>query len=176
MLMRILRMLAGMAAGVWLGAMILIAIVAQTTFATMRTTGVDEPNSVAGQVMARNFSKFDIIQMVCASIVLLWQIAAWFGGARSLMHRVRFIAVAVAFCLACYSATVLTPRIAGMGQQLSVSDIEAKAIFDDFHHSAVRLSQINLILVAFIAGTLAWAGANRTTVGSHSSGFPLANS
>ena len=61
MIMKLFQAIATTAGGVWLGGMVLMAIVASTTFGVMRTTGVEHPDSIAGQVMAKNFARFDTV-------------------------------------------------------------------------------------------------------------------
>lgn len=168
MMMGILRMVATAAAGVWLGGMILIAIVAQTTFTVMRTTGVEHPNSIAGQVMARNFSKFDKVQLICAGILIVWQVLRLVMGRRTIADCLRMALILLATGLLVYSASVLTPKITGLQSAVAGPDPEAavKAIFDDFHETAVRISKINLILVAGIIFSLAWNPRNGRTSAS----------
>lgn len=165
--MRLFRTLATMAAGVWLGAMVLIAVVAQTTFSTMRITDVTNPNAIAGRIMAKNFSRFDVLQMTCAAIIVLWQVIQLLVGPRQRRDWVRSMMIVVACGLLTYSVAVLTPTITDMQTQVAQNDVEVKAVFDRFHQKAVRVSKINLIMVALIAGTLAWPGLrNERTIDS----------
>jgi len=156
--MNALRALATTAAGVWLGGMILIAIVAATTFSEMRQTGVEHPNAVAGQVMAKNFSRFDKLQMVCAAVLLVWQTAQLVVGRRRLGDWLRTAMILSAVGLLIYSAWVLTPRILDLQTAVASANPDAavKAVFDEFHRTAVRVSKINLLLLAAIVLSLAW--------------------
>ena len=158
MLMRVLRVLATTSAGVWLGGMVLIAIVAQTTFSQMREVGVEQPNAIAGRIMAVNFSRFDMMQMACAAVLVIWQAARLMSGRRGLGDWLRTGAILSAAGLLAYSTHVLTPRILSLQDTVAGLDSEAKAkaVFDDFHRSAVRVSKANLVLVAGIAFSMAW--------------------
>lgn len=157
MISTILRSFATTAAGVWLGAMILIAIVAQTTFSEMRQTGVSQPNAVAGRIMAKNFSKFDRIQWVCAALLVGSQVGRIALGERSKAEWVRLALMAGAASLFLYSAMELTPQIVNLQSEVAGVDAEAaaKAAFDSFHESSVRIAKINLVLVLAIVLSLA---------------------
>ncbi len=168
MLASILRAIAIAAAGVWLGGMVLFAIVAQTNFQTMRATGVEHPDAIAGQVMAKNFARFDGVQMACASVLfgsLLIRLAA---GRRRWMDWFRFCLAFAAACILAYSGAVLTPKIAGLQSAVAGADPDAavRAIFDDFHVTAVRLSKINLGLVAILLGTLGFVPPSKRPIGA----------
>ena len=160
-----LRALACTAAGVWLGAIILIAIVAQTTFGVMPSTGVERPNTVAGRVMARNFARFDTVQMICGGVLLAAQGGILASARRTRRDALRTLFIAAACGLMLYSAWVMTPRITNMQPAIAAADSESavKAEFADFHRTAVRLSQINLVLVLVLALELAWPQARKAT-------------
>lgn len=162
MILDLLRALAAAAAGVWLGGMIVIAVVAQTTFSEMRGIGVDRPDWIAGQVMARNFAKFDTIQMVCAALLLTWQAVVLVAGERGTSQWLRLAAILLASGLLVYSVTVLTPKILYLQSWAGQPEADAKArlLFDDFHRSAVRVSMMNLVLVTAILFSLAWRAPN----------------
>lgn len=176
MLTSILRAIAIAAAGVWLGGMILIAIVAQTTFQTMRTTGVEHPDAVAGQIMAKNFTRFDKVQMACASVLFGSQLLQLAAGRRTWMDWFRFGLTLAAACVLAYSGAVLTPKIAGLQSAVAGADADAavRAVFDDFHESAVRLSKINLCLVAVLLGTLAYVPPPKKLIGADADSHPPA--
>lgn len=158
MMMRVLRVLATTSAGVWLGGMVLIAIVAQTTFSQMREIGVERPNAIAGQIMAVNFSRFDAMQMACAGVLVVWQAARLLSGRRRFGDWLRTGAILLAVGLLAYSTQVLTPRILTLQGAVAGpdSEAEARAVFDDFHRGAVLVSKINLVLVTGIVFSLAW--------------------
>lgn len=158
-------MIATSAAGVWLGGMILIAIVAQTTFAVMRETGVDQPNALAGQIMAKNFLRFDMVQLGCAGILVLWNVIHIISGGRSLLDWLRLVVILLATALLLYSVSVLTPKITNLQSAVASADPDTaiKAIFDDFHETAVRISKANLILVAMVLFSLAWLPKGKPT-------------
>jgi hypothetical protein len=164
MFMRVFQVLATTTAGAWLGGMILIAIVAQTTFSQMREVDVDRPNAIAGRIMAVNFSRFDTMQMVCAAVLVLWQTARLLSARRHVGDWLRTVAILAAVGLLAYSSQVLTPRILSLQNAVAGPDAEAhaRALFDEFHRGAVLISKINLVLVAGIVFTLAWrSGAGR---------------
>lgn len=152
MFMSLFRAIAQAAAGVWLGGMILIAIVAQTTFGVMRTTGVDRPNAVAGQVMARNFLRFDRVQLVCVCVLVAWQAAALILRPPAARDVVRSLLIVAAAGLFLYSSQTLTPRILDLQPVMAAADPDAAMTerFDEFHETAVRIAQVNLVLVLFI--------------------------
>ncbi len=137
------------AAGAWLGGMIVIAIVAQTTFGVMRTTDVSQPNAIAGRVMATNFKRFDKVQIVCAVPVAAWAIARVMSRSRRRRDWVRAGLVAAACTILAYNAGVMTPRIESMQSDVADADTDAKikAAFDSYHATAVRLAQANLMIV-----------------------------
>lgn len=158
MIKNLSRAIATAAAGVWLGGMVLMAIVAQTTFQVMRTTGVEHPNSIAGQVMATNFTRFDTVQMICAGVLVAWQTAHLALGGRSARDWLRLGLIIAAAGLLAYSIRVLTPQITHLQPVLQSAnpDVAVKALFDKFHETAVLISKINLFLLLFIVIELAW--------------------
>jgi len=145
--------LACAAAGTWLGGMILIAIVAQTTFSVMRTTGVSQPNAIAGRVMASNFKRFDKVQIVCAVPVVAWAMARVMSRTQRRRDWIRVALVAAACAILAYNAGVMTPRIESMQGDVAGADADAKvkAAFDSYHATAVRLAQANLVIVLALA-------------------------
>lgn len=141
--------LACAAAGSWLGGMILIAIVAQTTFSVMRTTDVAQPNAIAGRVMAQNFIRFDVVQIACAAAVAAWAVGRVMSGTRRRRDWIR-LGMVVAVCgILAYNAGVMTPRIESMQGDVAGADVDArvKAAFESYHATAVRLAQANLLIV-----------------------------
>lgn len=163
MLSRVCRVTSCVAAGIWLGGLIVIAIVAQTTFAVMRTTGVEQPNALAGKVMARNFARFDVLQGICAAALLAGATALALGGARNLRTASRLLLVLACCGLFAYSALVLTPGITQMQPSLQAVDADGaiKSAFDAFHARAVRVSQAIMLLVLILAVELAWPEGHR---------------
>lgn len=159
---KLLHALGTMAAGVWLGAMILIAVVAQTTFQTARTLGIASPDALAGKIMAANFSRYDKVQGICAAVLVVTQIVAPILRLRfSPRDRFRLSAIFVACICFVYGAMVLTPQIQQLQGPIDSSDVDdaIRATFDQFHKSAVMLSKINLVLLALIVLEMAWPGA-----------------
>lgn len=155
-----LRALGTTAAGAWLGGMILIAIVAQTTFSEMRKTEVSQPNAIAGRVMAKNFSRFDAVQWICVGLLAASQLGRMAMGDRSRGEWVRLGLIAIAGALFAYSALVMTPGILGLQETVAGENAEVavKAAFDSFHETSVRIAKVNLILVFSIALSLAMGG------------------
>ena len=156
---KLLHALGTLAAGVWLGAMVLIAVVAQTTFETMRTLGVSSPDALAGKIMAANFTRYDKVQGVCAAVLFVTQIIAPLLRLRfSVRDRFRLSAILAACILFAYGALVLTPQIKQLQGPLDTSGTEdgIRAVFDQFHKSAVMLSKLNLALLALIVIEMAW--------------------
>ena len=158
---RFLHTLCTIAAGVWLGGMILIAMVAMNTFRVMRSLDVASPDAFAGRIMAENFASFDKVQLICAAVLLAGL------GLTALIVRWR-AATVVRLCLAIaatgvlvYSVQFLTPRITALQADVAAaqSDSEVRRIFEEFHASAVTLSRINLALLSVLLVSLAWSGA-----------------
>lgn len=152
MFMTIVRAIAQTAAGIWLGAIVMMAIVAPTTFSVMRTVDVDRPNTIAGKVMAKNFFRFDKVQIACAAVIVAWQLASLSMGRRTTRDKVRTGIIVVASGLMLYSAMVMTPKIANMQADIASPDAEAavKAAFDAFHATAVRIVQAVMVLVLIL--------------------------
>ena len=157
MIMKLFQAIATTAGGVWLGGMVLMAIVASTTFGVMRTTGVEHPDSIAGQVMAKNFARFDTVQMTCAGVLVAWQIVHMAFGGRHGRDWLRLGLIVAAAGLLAYSVRVLTPQITDLQPALQSADpdVAMKAAFDKFHSTAVRISKINLILLLVIVVEMA---------------------
>lgn len=152
MFMNVFRALAHTAAGVWLGGMVMLAIVAPTTFGVMRTTGVENPNAIAGQVMARNFVRFDKVQMICAIVLVLWTASMIISRRTARRDWIRTALVAAATGLMLYSAWNMTPQILDLQPILAGPEPDAamRRAFDQFHATAVRVSQLLLILLVTI--------------------------
>ncbi|MEK6643434.1 MAG: DUF4149 domain-containing protein [Planctomycetota bacterium] len=165
MILRLLRTLATAAAGVWLGGMIVIAIVASTTFGVMRTTDVARPNTIAGQVKAKNFARFDRVQLVCGGLLASWQVASFLSGQRSRRDVMRSVLIALAVTQMLVSALHMTPKIASMQPALGAADSEVvvKAAFDDFHKSAVLLSQATMLIVLAVLLEMTWPARSGRT-------------
>lgn len=159
---KLLHAIGTMAAGVWLGAMILIAVVAQTTFQTTRTLGVATPDALAGKIMAANFTRYDKVQGICAAVLVVTQIAAPILRLRfAPRDRFRLGAIFMACIFFVYGAMVLTPQIKQLQGPIDSSGVDdaIRATFDQFHKSAVMLSKINLAILALIMLEMAWPGA-----------------
>lgn len=158
------RAIAHTAAGIWLGGIIVIAIVAQATFSEMRNSGVERPNAVAGQVMARNFGRFNVVQISCAAALLLWQGAELALRRRGPREWFRFSLIVVATGLLAYHVVVLTPKIVDFQPLLAQPDAEEaiRAAFQEFHRTAVRVSQALLVIVATITIEMALPLSRRT--------------
>lgn len=172
-MIRLFRMLSIAAAGVWLGAMILIAIVAATTFGEMRTIeGIERPNYVAGRVMAKNFARYDRIQLFCAGVIVLSHVGL--AAARGMRGGdwLRAPLLAAALLVTLYGAFRLTPTIQNMQDAVAGAadpEAEVKRVFDGFHRTAVTLSKLNMALVAILLFSLAWSRdtGSRLEPGSH---------
>ncbi len=158
MFMNLFRALAHTAGGVWLGGIIVVAIVAQTTFGVMRTTDVEKPDAIAGQVMAKNFGRFDVVQICCAATLLSWQVVSLATQNRSPRSWLRFGLIVIAGGLLTYNVAVLTPKIIDMQPLLARPDAEKaiRAAFQDFHNTAVRVSQTMLFVLLFITIEMGW--------------------
>lgn len=164
---RLMHILATLAAGVWLGGMILVAIAAQSTFVVLNAEDhIAQPNAVAGRVMAPTFSKFDKVQLICAAVLLFGTGVSAVLARRKLGPVLRLIAVGVATGFLIYSVQFLSPQILDMQSDIAgaKTDSEIRAAFDQFHDSAVMISKINLALVSFTLIGLAWSGPLRDTV------------
>lgn len=159
-MLKYIRSLQTLAAGAWLGGMILIAIVAATTFRVMRETDVASPNTIAGRVMAKNFQRFDLVQGACAVVLVIGQgviIASNQRHAREWFHAVL---IAAAGGLLIYSVVEITPKILEMQDAVGRPDPEAavRVIFDSIHATSVKIAKVNLLVVAILTISL---GATR---------------
>ena len=156
---KLFHALGALAAGVWLGAMVLIAVVAQTTFETMRTLGVAGPDVLSGKIMAANFSRYDKVQGICAGVLIVTQLLTPIMRLRfSMRDRLRLSAIFAACVLFGYGAFVLTPQLTELQGPIDPSGAEdgIRDVFDQFHKSAVMLSKLNLALLALIVLEMAW--------------------
>ena len=118
----------------------------------------------AGKIMAVNFGSFDKIQLGCAGVLLLCL------GVTAALSRKKFgpvfrlvLAIFAAAALI-YSVQFLTPKIESLQATVATAEAESEAqkTFDEFHDSAVRISTINLGLLAVVLISLGWAGPART--------------
>jgi len=167
---RLLHTLSVLAAGVWLGGMILVAIAAQSTFSVLNAEeNLAQPNAVAGRVMAPTFSKFDKVQLICAVVLLIGTGAIAALAKRKLGPVLRLLAAGIATGFLIYSVQFLSPKIFAMQDDVAgaKSDSEIRAAFDEFHESAVFVSKVNLALVTFTLIGLAWTGPLRETVANN---------
>lgn len=159
MMMRLVRALSHTAAGIWLGGLVVLAIVAPTTFSVMRETGVDQPNAIAGQVMAKNFLRFDLVQLICGIVLLGGLLMLLAIGPRRMRDWLRIAAAGAAVLLMLYSTMVMTPQILNLQPLLAEPDADAavRAAFEAFHSTAVRVSQALLLLLLLINLEMAFA-------------------
>ncbi len=167
---RLLHTLAVLAAGVWLGGMILVAIAAQSTFSVLNAEEkLAQPNAIAGRVMAPTFSKFDKVQLSCAVVLLIGTGCVTVLARRKGGPMLRFLMVGVATGFLVYSVQFLSPQILAMQDDVAGanSDAEIRAAFDEFHESAVFVSKVNLALVSLTLIGLAWSGPLRDTIASN---------
>jgi hypothetical protein len=172
MLLTLLRVLTGLAASVWLGGLVAMAIVAQTTFGVMPATGVASPAAVAGQVMARNFARFDVVQIICAGLLALLQAAALATGQRGARVWARALLVLSACGALAYQVLLVTPRITGLQAAVSSPTVEAevRAVFDGFHDSAVQVYRALLAILLVLMVDVGIGGDRRTKPAGAASG------
>ncbi len=150
MIATVLRAIAIIAGGVWIGGLVVLgAIVAPTTFRVMRTLDVENPNALAGQIMAKNFARFDYVQIACAVALLGWQIVHMVSGGNGRRDWFRFALIIAAVGLLAYSVGVITPEILDMQPLLRSADPDAavRAHFDAIHGTSVRVAQAMLFCV-----------------------------
>lgn len=163
---RLMHTLSTLAAGVWLGGMVLLGpIVAKHTFRMMRTFDVAYPDAMAGKVMAASFVQFDKVQLICAGLLLLSLGIVAVSARRKFAPVTRLCIAIVATGFLAYSVQFLTPKITSMQDEVATAETESKvrATFDEFHESAVLISKINLFLLAVLILSLGWTGPPRTT-------------
>lgn len=163
-----LRALAQTAAGIWLGGLITLAIVAPTTFGVLRETGVDNPNALAGQVMARNFVRFDMVQLICGIVLLGGLMILLAVGPRRTRDWIRIGGAGAAVSMMLYSAMVMTPQILDMQPLLAepYADEAVRMAFDAFHATAVRVSQTLLFLLLALNLEMAWPNTTASLRGT----------
>lgn len=157
---RLLHSLAIVAAGVWLGGMIMIALVAANTFHTMNMIEVAHPSAAAGRIMAGNFGHFDTLQLACAGILVVGCGVGVLASRRKFGPLTRLILSLIATGAMLYSVQFLTPKLESLQHTVATADAEsqAKKTFDEFHDSAVMISKINLALIGIVALSLGWSG------------------
>lgn len=157
---RFLHTLSIIAAGVWLGGMILMIFVAMNTFQIMRTIDVEYPNAAAGRIMAVNFGHLDMIQLICAAILVIGTGISALVSRRKFGPLTRLVLSLIATGALIYSVQFITPKIEAMQHKVATADAEsqAKKTFDEFHDSAVMISKLNLALISLVAFSLGWAG------------------
>lgn len=158
---RFFHMLCTLAAGVWLGGMVLIGpFVAKNTFQIMPTIVAEHPSAAAGRIMAKNFSDFDTIQLVCAGVLIVGLGVLAVTARRKFGPVTRLLMALVASGTLIYSVQFLTPKITSMQDVVATAENESdiKKTFDDFHESAVTIAKINLTLVAIVLLSLGWGG------------------
>jgi hypothetical protein len=155
--MKALRAIATVAAGAWLGGMILIPIVAATTFGRIRDAQLADADALAGRVMAPIFGHFDTIQLVCAGIVLLAAVVRVVSIGPRRRSVIGLLLTLAASGLLLYSVTTVTPQILDLQDSVAGESVapDAQATFDRFHKQAERIGKINLLLVFIIAMELA---------------------
>lgn len=158
MIAKIFRALAQTTAGIWLGSIIAMAIVAPTTFRVARETGIDRPNYIAGRIMARNFSHFDKLQAICAALLVIWHIAELAGKTRTTRLWLQSAITLSAAAMLGYSALVLTPQILNLQETVAGADADAatRAAFDTFHQTSVLIAKMNLGLVFLLSLLISW--------------------
>ncbi len=157
---RFLHTLSIIAAGIWLGGMIVIALVAMNTFRTMRTIYVANPDAAAGQIMAGNFEYFDTVQLACAAVLVIGTGISALVSRRKFGPLTRLILSLIATGALIYSVQFITPKIEAMQHTVATADAESqvKQTFDEIHESAVMISKLNLALIGLVAFSLGWSG------------------
>ena len=172
MLIKAMRALAMTAAGAWLGGLTLIAVVAQSTFVTMRTTGVARPDAISGQVMAPTFVRFEWMQGIFAGTILLWASSRLFSASRTRRDLVRMGMIVAAAGLLGYASQVLTPKIVQLQPLLrsQTPEGEIKKQFDEFHSASVQSSMILIVLVLALCLEMAWPRCEVNAIGLRQNG------
>lgn len=159
---KLLHMLATLAAGVWVGGMVLIGpIIAKNTFEIMREKiDVAYPNAAAGRIMAVNFQQFDTVQLACAGVLLVCLAISAVLARQKFGPITRLLMALVATGMLIYSVQFLTPKIASMQKDVATAADESavRKSFDEFHESAVRVAKINLSLLVLVTLSLGWSG------------------
>ncbi|MCB9858229.1 MAG: DUF4149 domain-containing protein [Phycisphaerales bacterium] len=158
---RLFHMLCTLAAGVWLGGMVMIGpFVAKNTFQVMPKIVAEHPNAAAGKIMAKNFSDFDMVQLICAGVLIVGLGILAVGARRKFGPIMRLLMTLVASGTLIYSVQFLTPKITSMQDVVATAENESdiKRTFDEFHESAVMIAKVNLALIAVVLLSLGWAG------------------
>jgi hypothetical protein len=170
-----------LAAGLWLGTLVMAGVTAAVMFTSMRTlepelgrfaayTG-DQSNLGAGFLQNRIFLAGDVIQFVCATLVLATTIAmlAFFGlPLRRISSAVRLFALGAVMILASYQLFVLSPRMqtnverywqaAEAGENDAAES--ARLAFSADHPTASRVLGATALSVAILLAAGAWSAAS----------------
>ena len=137
--------------GIWLGAIIMLGIMAGTVFhlAPSRT--------LAGMLIGAVIAKMNILEWVCAAIALLssaWLLVHNWNGARK-WRIVEFGGILLATALLWYYSMVVNPHLNDLRQQIGDFDhpqatpayVQARDEFDAGHKLSSTLVQINMIVI-----------------------------
>lgn len=170
-----------LAAGLWLGTLVMSGVTAAVMFTTMRTLDPefgrfaayagDQSNIGAGFIQNRIFLAGDVVQFIAATLVLATMIAmlAFFGlPLRRISSAVRLFALGAAMILASYQLFVLSPRMqANVSQYWQEAEAgnndaaeAARVAFEADHPTASRTLGATALFTAILLASGAWSAAS----------------
>jgi len=117
--------LAMLAAGVWVGGIVCVAVFAQSTFKVLGP----EQRELAGTVTSRMFVLFGWIQLTCAALGLLGAFLMYVGGRRGSAAVVFGLLAAAAIGAVAYNMW-LVPKMEGLRQAGKSAGPEFKQMHD----------------------------------------------
>lgn len=189
-----------MAAGLWLGALVMAGATAGILFTTMRTLGPsfdlfaaysgDQSNLGAGFLQNRVFLALDAIQFGAATLILATTIAgiAFFRlPLRRVSSAIRLVALGIAMVLLSFHLFVLTPRMQSnaldywaAAERGDAAQAETSyAAFDADHPTARRVLMGTMLSVLVLLTSGVWgamsAGATGETHRAEVKGKPAAH-
>jgi hypothetical protein len=154
----ILSILKTLAIGIWIGAIVMLGIMAPTVFhlAPSRT--------LAGMLIGAVIERMNILEWVCACVALLAAasplVRNWKHATR--LRLVEFAAILFATALLCYYSMVVNPNLNDLRARIvdfehpntSTTYIQACADFDAGHKLSSTLVQVNMMLLlgCFVMG------------------------
>ncbi|MEZ0266146.1 MAG: DUF4149 domain-containing protein [Phycisphaerae bacterium] len=134
--------LAMLAAGIWVGGILCVAVFAQSTFKVLA-----DQRDVAGTVTSQMFVRFGWIQLTCAALGLLGAFLMYVGGRRGSAMVVFGLLAAASIGAVAYNMW-LVPKMEALRQAGQSSGPEFKQLHD---HSRTLLMGTGLAALAALA-------------------------
>lgn len=144
-------------AGLWFGAMVMLAISAAVTFKTVRAQmPAAEPaaqNIFAGNIVGNLIDALAVVQMICAVVIvvciILQSTAFSYQLKRGMVNYLRVALLLVPVALLAFDRLHVNPTIRiHRAAMVETNDADAKAAFDQYHTLAERLGGATTFLLA----------------------------